>query len=320
MSLPQNKNRYKYKLDIKAVTNQTGDFEFDITKKNLNTKDYHTNKHFFIDIYSKNEEESKINKKVNEIFKNNAMITLPNPKYATKNHTLLFKILSANWDKIIKKIKAPFNGKFGIIEIKVNLNVTKLDPKTLKNLKTLKSRDNIPSIFTNFGENCDYHKEYFKSLIAGIISSNKYNKLLIKIDPKTNEPRSKNIEPLKADIQKQLNVTEQKQFKHFKNLGYNVTIPEFKNIITNCKKLYGANNPFCIETFLQQYQKLRNNQRYNLRRRRNRRVTFAPNIKKRRRLDIVGGRRKTRKTRKTRKKRTRKKRTRKTRTRKTRKY
>jgi hypothetical protein len=103
MSLPQNKNRYKYKLDIKAVTNQTGDFEFDITKKNLNTKDYHTNKHFFIDIYSKNEEESKINKKVNEIFKNNAMITLPNPKYATKNHTLLFKILSANWDKDYKK-------------------------------------------------------------------------------------------------------------------------------------------------------------------------------------------------------------------------
>ena len=309
MSLPQNKNRYKYKLDIKAVTNQTGDFEFDITKKNLNTKDYHTNKHFFIDIYSKNEEESKINKKVNEIFKNNAMITLPNPKYATKNHTLLFKILSANWDSRGEEIIAPSNGKFGTIKIKVNLIVTKLDPKTLKNLKTLKSRDNIPSIFTNFGENCDYHKEYFKSLIAGIISSNKYNKLLIKIDPKTNEPRSKNIEPLKADIQKQLNVTEQKQFKHFKNLGYNVTIPEFKNIITNCKKLYGANNPFCIETFLDQIS--------NLRRRRGRRVTFAPNIKKRRRLDIVGGRRKTRKTRK---KRTRKTRTRKTRTRKTRKY
>ena len=60
---------------------------------------------------------------------------------------------------------------------------------------------------------------------------------------------------VKHRVREKLNVTEQKQFKHFKNLGYNVPIQEFKNIITNCKKLYGANNPFCIETFLQQYQK-----------------------------------------------------------------
>ena len=299
----KNKNKYRYKLDIKAITNQTGDFEFNITKKNLNTKDIHTNRHFFIDIYRKNEEESKINKKVNEIFKNNSIITLPNPQHATKNHTLSFKILSANWDKIIKKITAPSNGKFGIIEIKVKLNVTKLDPKTLKKLKTLKSRDKVPSIFTNFGENCDYHKEYFKSLIAGVISSNKYNDLLIKIDPKTKKPRSKNIGELKPDIQKKLNVTEEKLFIKFKKLGYDVTIAEFKNIITNCKKLYGANNPFCIEATLDQLSTLRRRRRAAVLRNR-RRVTFAADTKRKRRLGFVGGRRKKR----TRKKRTRKKR------------
>jgi hypothetical protein len=300
MSILRNKNKYRYKLDIKAITNQTGDFEFNITKKNLNTKDIHTNRHFFIDIYRKNEEESKINKKVNEIFKNNSIITLPNPQHATKNHTLSFKILSANWDKIIKKITSPSNGKFGIIEIKVKLNVTKLDPKTSQ---PIKSRDKVPSIFTNFGENCDYHKEYFKSLIAGIISSNKYNDLLIKIDPNTKKPRSKNIGELKADRQKTLTATEQKEYMRFKKQGYNVTIAEFKNIITNCKKLYGANNPFCIEATLDQLSTLRRRRRAAVLRKR-RRVTFAADTKRKRRLGIVGGRRKKR----TRKKRTRKKR------------